>query len=275
MTPGSTKVEDLYGDIWADDSAINAELDRSLKPRGYESLYEDFAALDVGRDSRVVDVGSRDAHHAIELARRFGCAVIAADPIPAHHERALAAVEASGLGALVRPVQAWAESLPLEDGSATHVWCRDTLNHVDLARGLAECFRVLGPGGRMLVYQTFAGDLMEDGEFRRLCAAMAIVPDNMRPPHFERTAGAVGFRIDAASVIGGEFREAEVEAGGEDGDLAADLLAVSRLNRRYSELEGRFGRRRVEAARADCLWGVYQMLGKLSCRVYALGRPAE
>jgi ubiquinone/menaquinone biosynthesis C-methylase UbiE len=50
-------------------------------------------------------------------------------------------------------LEAAIESLPLEDGSVAHVWCRDVLNHVRLREALSECFRALRLGGRMLVYQ--------------------------------------------------------------------------------------------------------------------------
>ena len=56
------------------------------------------------------------------------------------------------------------EELPLADASADWIWCRDVLVHVDVERGLAECARVLKPGGRMLAYVTLATDLLEPRE---------------------------------------------------------------------------------------------------------------
>ena len=43
--------DELYGTLWAaDQSAIEAELTRSLEPRGTRSLYDAFVELDVGPD---------------------------------------------------------------------------------------------------------------------------------------------------------------------------------------------------------------------------------
>ena len=57
-------------------------------------------------------------------------------------------------------------------------------------------------------------------------------------------------------------------------DVAADLLALSRLHRRERDALQQYGCVRVEAARGGLLWGVYQLLGKLSPTIYFLRRPA-
>jgi len=51
------------------------------------------------------------------------------------------------------------------------VGCRDMLNHISpLEPGITECARVLRPGSAMIVFQTFAGDLLEPLEAARLCS---------------------------------------------------------------------------------------------------------
>jgi SAM-dependent methyltransferase len=236
-------VEELYGELWAGDEAFRAEVERSLNPRPAESLYAMFGKLGVNVGDLVLDVGCRDAKHSVELVRRFDCRVIAADLIPRHLEK-------------------------LEDGSVDYVWCRDMLNHVQLPAALSECFRVLRPRGGMLVYQTFATDLCEPGEARRLWSAMAIVPENMSRPHFEQTADTTGFEIAAVDEIDSEWRESWLEAG--DRHTVDLLLRAARLRRREAELVARYGRDRYEAALGGAVWGVYQLLGKLCPTVYVL-----
>jgi ubiquinone/menaquinone biosynthesis C-methylase UbiE len=204
--------------------------------------------------------------------RRFGCRVIAVDLIPEHLEKARARVAEDGVEEHVTVLEAAIESLPLEDGSVDRVWCRDMLNHVDLPAGLAECARVLRPGGRMLVYQTFATDLCEPKEARRLWIALAIVPENMSRTYFEETASEAGFEITAADEIDSEWREFWLESG--DRRTEEDLLRAARLRRRETELVARYGRERYEAALADFVWGAYQLLGKLCPTVYALEKPS-
>ena len=64
-----TSVEQLYGEIWADDSPLKAELEQSLDPRGTDWLFEAFAERGPQTGQLVVDVGARDARHSIRLVQ--------------------------------------------------------------------------------------------------------------------------------------------------------------------------------------------------------------
>jgi ubiquinone/menaquinone biosynthesis C-methylase UbiE len=265
-----TSVQELYGELWAEKSPLERELERSLDPRDMTSLYDAFAALAPGPGDLVVDIGCRDARHAVELHRRFGSRVVAVDPVPLHVRRASERLAEAGLEDSIDVAEAAIEALPLADGVADFVWCRDVLNHVDLPRGLAECARVLRAGGRMLVYQTFATDALEPKEARRLFAATAIVAENMQPAYFEATARARGFSVESVDAVDSEWRERRIEDG--NWNASEDLLTIARIRRREAELVERFGRARVEAALGNALWGVYQVLGKLRPTVYVLTR---
>jgi ubiquinone/menaquinone biosynthesis C-methylase UbiE len=264
-------VEELYGELWAEDDALRADLDRSLDPRPAESLYDAFGALGVLEGDIVLDIGCRDAKHGIELVRRFGCRVIAADPVPRHLEWARARVADEGVEDRVSVVEAAIESLPLGDGSVAHIWCRDMLNHVRLPEALSECFRVLRRGGRMLVYQTFATKVLEPDESDRLCSALAMVPENMSRAHFEEQARAAAFAIASVDEIDSEWREHWLEVG--DFKTVDDLLRAARLRRRQAEVVERYGRASYDAALWGLVWGVYQLLGKLCPTVYVLEKP--
>jgi sarcosine/dimethylglycine N-methyltransferase len=271
--PLSISSDELYGELWGrrDASALEVELGRSLEPRGATMLYDEFARLGVGADSIVLDAGARDAVHAVELVHRLGCRVIAIDPVPLHATRARERVEAARLESRIDVVQAGIESLPLADASIDFVWCRDVLNHVCLEPGLRELARVLRPGGSVLVYQTFAEPACEPEEARRLFAATACLAESMSAPFFEETAHEAGLAVVSRERLGSEWRERMLEDG--TWDVAADLLALSRLHRREDELVERHGRAEVEAVRAGRLWGVYQLLGKTCPTVYVLRRP--
>jgi ubiquinone/menaquinone biosynthesis C-methylase UbiE len=229
-------------------------------------LYDLFAKTGVTASDTVLDIGCRDAVHAIALAQRYGCSVIGVDIISQHIADAQQRIATAGLTEQITVQLAGIESLPMSDGTIAHIWCRDVLNHVDLPTGLAQCARVLAPGGRMLVYQTFATDLLEAQEAQRLFASIAIVPANMAPAYFEATAQAAGFAILERDAIDSEWREHWLE----NGKLWAveDLLTLARLRRQEQALVARFGRARYEATYGGCLWGIYQMLGKLCPTVY-------
>lgn len=268
----TTTVEDLYGDYWGRvDPEFEAALGTSLQPRGADMLYDVFSGFGVGPDDTVLDAGCRDATYAVELVRRFGCRAVAIDPVPLHVERARQRIAEAGLADRITVYQAGTEAMPIASGSIAAVWCRDVLNHVDLRPSLAECHRVLVPGGRMLVYQTFATDALEPREAARLYAALAIVPENMSPATFEETAREAGFAIEQRDVIDSEWRERWLEEG--DRRMIEDLLLVARMRRREEALVQRFGRGRYEAEYAGAVWGIYQMLGKLCPTVYVLWKP--
>jgi SAM-dependent methyltransferase len=259
----------LYNDIWGEDYAhFEAISNTSLNPRGADMLYDLFATMGIGSGHTVLDIGCRNASYAIEIVRRFGCQAIAVDPVPLHMKLAQERVAEAGLGNQIRIVQSGIEMMPLDDATIDYVWCRDVLNHVDLAPGLAECARVLCRGGQMLVYQTFATELIEPHEAAQIYRGLAIVADNMSESFFAATAESVGLTIATRDVIGSEWRERWAEEG--RNDLANDLLWVARMRRREAELVARFGRDHYQAQYAGCLWGIYQMLGKLQPTVYVL-----
>ena len=84
----------------------------------------------------------------------------------------------------------------------------------------------------------------------------------------ERCLGEAGFTVERREVVGSEWREFAEESG--ERKTSRQLLHVARLIRARDLFTQRFGRQAYEAALADRLWGVYQMIGKLSPRVYVL-----
>lgn len=115
-------IQKLYGELWAnDDAAFEADLGRSLHPRSPDMLFDHFAALGVGPADTVLDAGCRDAVHAVELARRFGCRVVGVDPVPIHAESARAKVAAAGLADRIDIRAGRLEALPLQTGEIDHV----------------------------------------------------------------------------------------------------------------------------------------------------------
>jgi ubiquinone/menaquinone biosynthesis C-methylase UbiE len=265
-------VEELYGDFWgSDESGLRTELERSLDPRPAESLYDAFGDLGVKPGDVVLDVGCRSATHSVELVRRFDCDVVAVDIVPQVLAEARKHVSAEGLLDRVRVVEAAVESLPIEDRSIAHVWCRDMLNHVDLPSALSECVRVLEPGGGMLMYQTFATLELEPREAERMFAALAMRAENMSPAYFEEQAKEAGLAIVTVDEVGSEWREYWLEDG--DRRTIDDLLHAARLRRREEELVSRYGRDRYEAALWGSVWSAYQLLGKLRPTVYTLEKP--
>lgn len=258
-----TSVEELYGEIWADDSS---PFDQSLSPRGTDWLFEAFAELGPTPGELVVDIGARDAKHAIRLVREHGLRAIALDPVPLHAELAQRAVADAALD--IEVVQAGVEDMPIDDDTADWIWCRDVLVHVDVARGFEECARILRPGGQMLAYVTCSTDALEPREARWLFEALAIVPESTDPNVIEARAADARLTLVSKTELGGEWRERMLED--ETWSANDDLLRLSRLRRSGGKLDDP----RVAAYAAGRAWGIYQLLGKTCPTVYVWRRSS-
>lgn len=266
-------IDELYDSSILDESAINALLEQSLHPRPSTMLFDKMAALGVDQSHRILDIGCRDGRHAIELCKRFGCCVVAVDPVVYNLKQGSAQVLHLHLEDRVTLLFGRIESIPAREGDFDFIWCRDMLNHVrDLRYALSECMRVLRPGGFMLVYQTFATDLLEPREAARLYPPLAIIPENMSTSYFEAVAQRTGFTLVERDTVGSEWREHWEEDGTRL--TSNQLLHIARLRRRRDDYVQTLGRKAYESELANCYWGVYQMLGKLCPQVYVLQKPA-
>lgn len=259
----------IYGDPHLSDAEIDAVLERSLNPRPSTMLYDKMDELGLNQSHYLLDVGCRDAKHTCELVKRYGCTALGIDPLADHIRRAQSVIAKAGLTDRVRAVLGRIEAIPAENDSVDSIWCRDVLSHVpDLQRGLAECHRVLVPGGSMLIYQTFGTELMEPQEAAWLYNALAVVPANQSTDYFEETAQAVGFDVIEKDEIGSEWREYWEEDGTRT--TSQQLLTIARLRRDRERMIATFGEDFYVGELGNCTWGVYQMLGKLCPTLYVL-----
>jgi ubiquinone/menaquinone biosynthesis C-methylase UbiE len=257
-------VQELY-ELWADEAELTEALRRSLDPRGVDSLFAAFADLGPEAGQLVLDAGARDARYAIRLVRAHGLRAVALDPVPVHVELARTAVEEAGLNGEIEVVEGSIEALPLADASVDWIWCRDVLVHVDAGRGLAECARVLKPGGAMLAYVTLATDLLEPKERAELVEATAI--KTFDADVLERAAAAAGLEQRSVDRLGSEWRESMLEQG--TWNAGEDLLHLARLRR------GGFDGADVKAAWGGLVWGIYQLLGKTCPTVYVWSKASS
>jgi SAM-dependent methyltransferase len=275
--PRMRTVEEVYGSGFAEkEEAFQAALDQSLAPRRFGLLFDLVADLGLPPGSAALDVGAREGHFCIELARRFGFAVHGIEPVRRHLDNAaralqVLAAEEPGTAALIRIDQGIAEQLSDPDTSADLIWCRDVLEHVqDLEAAFGEFRRVLRPGGHAVIYQMTATEWLTPAEAARLWPPGGIYASSVDPQHFEDAITAAGLTITQDIQLHGEWRERLEEDG--TGLSSRQLLWVSRLLRNRPAYEERFGTVAYEAMLTDSLWGVYQMIGKLNPRVYVLSR---
>ena len=240
-------------------------LDVSLEPRGPSLLFEMAGELGAAKGARVLDVGSRDGRHLVELRERFDCDAIGAEPAQANLGRMSRSYPSHSFP-VARGV---GEALPFADRSFDLVWVRDVLVHFEsLDPAFAEIHRVLKPGRAVLVFAVFATALLEPREAERLWAGTAVVPSSADPSNFERAAVLAGFAIERCEVLHGEWREHSEESG--EKKTSGQLLRVARMTREPERYKALIGEREYEEELANCLYGIYQLLGKLSARIYVL-----
>ncbi|HEV8458010.1 MAG TPA: methyltransferase domain-containing protein [Methylomirabilota bacterium] len=185
---------------------------RSLAP---EDLYEwdqdhygGLAAVEVlarragiGARSRVLDVCAGLGGPARFLACRFGCRVVGVDlnPDRCAASRRLSALV--GLDGRVILVRGDAQALPFQPAAFTAAVSQEGLLHVaDKAAALAECARVLLPGGRIAFSDWIAHARLGDGERRRLAEWMAAVSLQTIAGYRDLLARAGFIRIEAEDL---------------------------------------------------------------------------
>jgi SAM-dependent methyltransferase len=251
-----TSARELY-ELWAGDAELRDALQRSLEPRGTDWLFEAFAALGPKPGDVVLDAGARDGVHSIRLVREHGVRAIALEPLPLHTQPDDDVVEW---------VTATIEEMPLDDESVDWIWCRDVLVHVDTPRGLAQCARVLKPGGAMLAYVTLATERLEPEEEARLMGSLALTEDGFHRGRLEAAAQDAGLSQRSVERLGSEWRERMIEDG--SWDAGDDLMQLARLHRDRDTLVEQYGAAAVGAAEGGLLWGIYQLLGKTCPTVY-------
>jgi SAM-dependent methyltransferase len=195
--------------------------------------------------------------------------VLGVDLVAAWLPGSRADAAAAGLAGQVAFVQGDLEALPVAGGACDLVWCRDTLSCLgDAARALAECARVLRPGGGMVLYAVMATDRLEAGDRELLVEGLGNSPASMHQPTVEAAVAAAGFEVARRERIGSEWFEHRLER--DPGSLTQDLLEVARLTRDRERLEAALGSVWYGRALGFALWGPQIVLGRLLPVLYVL-----
>ncbi len=258
----SDEIEEFY------EQGKDKVLDESIDPRGPSFLFDVAGELGASPNTRVLDVGSRIGKQMIELRERFGCKVVGVEPAPGNLARMRRTYPDDALAV----TRALGEALPFAEGSFDLVWVRDVLVHFEsLDPAFSEFRRVLGPGGAVLVFAVFATPLLEPNEAARLWAGNAVVPSSADSANFERAAAGAGLVIERKEVLHGEWREHTEESG--ERRTSGQLLRVARMMREPERYKALIGDRPYEEEIANCLYGIYQLLGKLTAVIYVLRSP--
>jgi SAM-dependent methyltransferase len=265
-------VTELFAGLdWPEDG--DELLRRSLGPRSPELLLDAPGWLGLGAGELVLDAGCRDATYALALARRYRCRVLGVDLVAVWLPTARTDAAAAGMAGRVAFVQGDLEALPVTGGACDLVWCRDTLSCLsDCATALAECARVLRPGGGMVLYAVMATDELAPADRVLLVEGLGNSPASMHRPTVEAAIATAGFEVVRRERIGSEWSEHRLER--DPGYLTQDLLEVARLTRDRDRMEAALGPVWYRRVLGFALWGPQIVLGRLEPVLYALVKRA-
>ncbi|HME27711.1 MAG TPA: class I SAM-dependent methyltransferase [Acetobacteraceae bacterium] len=167
-----------------------------LHGRGALATEELVALLEPRSGEAILDIGSGLGGPARWIAAKFGCSVTGVDLTTEHCDAARELNAACGLSERVRILEGSALALPLPDASFDRAYSHNVvMNIADKAGVYREAFRVLKPGGRLVLLHVNAGP---NAPVKFFPVGWASVPENSflaTDEETRRDLAAAGFEI--------------------------------------------------------------------------------
>jgi len=274
----------FYEDFWSTRYVeFSTQLDQNQSIHPLKFLTQKVAALGIEKLSSVLDVGCGWGEQSCELAAHLGCRVTGIDLTEGNLALARSRAAQMGIDHLTTFLQGNILALPFETATFDLACCCEMLPHVaSLQQGLAECARILKPGGALLIIHSFATNLLGTEEADYLYSIGCVAAENMSTTSFEQALEASPLQVSSKEILGSQFYEYYFEPEYRDTPEYRDakvffqedaLLKIARLRRNREALVEEFGQEIYNSAETVLLWHIYHLLGKLANVVYIARKP--
>jgi ubiquinone/menaquinone biosynthesis C-methylase UbiE len=227
----------------------------------------------IGPGMTLLDLGCGKGREACELAKQLGCRVVGIDALKGTLELARDRISRESLEGQVTLVCGSMDALPLSDASIDFIWCRDALSHAsDMTRTVAECARVLRPGGRMMNYGALKTDWLEPGELRRVTQPLAINPATLVDKLVAEAFKAAGLRVIEHATTDQPHARYHEEL---DQNGGRDVMRLARILQARERITALIGAEDYERLTAYYLWNTCFLIGKVIYGVWVVERSIE
>jgi SAM-dependent methyltransferase len=170
-----------------------------------EQLADKLEGLGVDSSWHVLDLCCGWGVPTRYVAGRLGCRMTGVDITQRSVDFAKKVTEGTDVEPLIAYKQGSALDIPIEDGAVDLVWSQDGFCHIpNRPRVLAECFRVLRPGGHLVFTDWLRGEFITPEEFSAYCSAWSF-PGVETSESYPDLLTAAGFEIVSEEKVGREY----------------------------------------------------------------------
>jgi ubiquinone/menaquinone biosynthesis C-methylase UbiE len=255
------EVGDLYDEV-----AVSCD------PTHRDMLLDLAAEHGVRKGALVLDIGCANGGVSRKLLERTGCRIEGVELLKFLVRMGQEENKKLGVDDRFTIQQGTITDIPFSDNYFDLVFCNDVIGLVDdLPTALAECHRVLKPGGKMLIYASFGTDRLSDREAHELNESLGGAEKGLDIEHAEQCINQ-NFKLIQKTVIGSQFAQNSVEESKDKSEAVQNLLKVARLLTWPDKYIQKYGKQTYQIVLAETHWGTYILLGKLQPTVFIVQR---